>query len=93
MSHCTWNTERGSPGGLYRDPEHGWLFGVCAGIADRFNLRTGMVRLVAVVSLLLFFWATLAVYLAAALLVRQKPLIYRGHESEYEFWRRRDYRS
>lgn len=93
MTRCTWNTDRRPQGGLYRDPENGWLFGVCAGAADRFNLRVGMVRLLAVISLLLFFWATLAIYFGFALLMRRKPLIYCGRESEYEFWRRRDFRS
>ena len=41
MSHRTWNTDHGPLRGLYRDRENGWVFGVCAGIADRFNLSYG----------------------------------------------------
>ena len=46
-----------------------------------------------VVCLVLFFWLTAAVYIGATLLVREKPLVYSGSRSEYEFWRRnqRDY--
>ncbi len=73
--------------GLYRDRENGWLFGVCAGLADRFDFRTGSVRLIAVISLILFFWPTVLAYLAATLLLREKPLIYAGRCREYEFWR------
>jgi phage shock protein C len=76
--------------GLYRDRENGWIYGVCAGIADRYNLQVLTVRLIAVISLVLFFWVTALVYVAAVLLIRQKPLIYSGRREEYEFWRRRD---
>ena len=93
MSQNTWNIDYGPLRGFYRDRENAWLFGVCAGIADRFNFRVGVVRLLAVVSLLLFFWLTVLLYLAATVLIREKPLVYSGRDSEYEFWRRRsDYR-
>lgn len=77
---------------MYRDRENGWVFGVCAGIADQFDLNLAMVRVIAVVSLVLFFWLTAAVYLAMTLLAREKPLRYSGRRSEYDFWRphRRD---
>lgn len=76
--------------GLYRDRENGWVFGVCAGLAERFNLNLGAVRIIAVVSLFLAFWATAAVYLGATFLIREKPLVYSGARSEHEFWRRYD---
>lgn len=76
------------PHGLYRDRENGWLFGVCAGIADYFDVSAGVVRVIAVVSLFLFFWPTVLVYAAATLLFRSKPLTWRGSCREYEFWRR-----
>jgi phage shock protein C len=68
--------------------DNGWIFGVCAGLADRFNLQVGVVRTLAVISLLIFFWLTAAIYIAATLLIREKPLVYSGSRSEYEFWRR-----
>ena len=91
----TWNIDYGPFRGFYRDRENGWIFGVCAGLADRFNLQVGAVRILAVISLLVFFWLTAAVYVAATLLIREKPLIYSGLRSEYEFWsreRRRQWR-
>ncbi len=91
MTHRTWNIDHGPLRGFYRDRENGWIFGVCAGIADRFNLQLGAVRVIAVISLILFFWVTALVYLLAAFVIREKPLIYSGRESEQEFWRRRDY--
>ena len=89
MSQRTWNIDHGPMRGFYRDRENGWVFGVCAGLADRFNLNLGAIRLIAVVSLFLLFWLTAAIYLAATVLIREKPLVYSGRESEFEFWRRR----
>jgi hypothetical protein len=43
---------------------------------------------IAVIMLLVFFWLTAAIYLGAALLIRDKPLIYSGRRNEHEFWRR-----
>lgn len=89
MSQRHWNIDFGPVRGFYRDRESGWVFGVCAGLADRFNLNAGAVRVIAVISLLLFFWLTVAIYLGATMLISEKPLIYSGRESEFEFWRRR----
>jgi phage shock protein C len=95
MTQGTWNIDYGPFRGFYRDRENGWIFGVCAGLADRFHLQVGAVRILVVISLLVFFWLTTAVYIAATLLIREKPLIYSGLRSEYEFWsreRRRQWR-
>lgn len=88
MSRKTWNTDYGPLRGFYRDRENGWVFGVCAGIADRFNLNLVAVRLIAVLSLMLLTWLTAAVYIGATLLIREKPLIYSGRDTEFDFWRR-----
>ena len=90
MSQRTWNIDHGPMRGFYRDRESGWVFGVCAGLSDRFNLNLGAIRIIAVVSLCLFFWLTAAIYLAATVLIREKPLVYSGRESEFEFWHRRN---
>lgn len=87
MSRGAWNSDHGPLRGLYRDRENGWIFGVCAGLADCFNFRTGAVRVVFIISLLVFFWPTVLVYFGAVFLVREKPLIYSGGRAEYEFWR------
>ncbi|HNP34488.1 MAG TPA: PspC domain-containing protein [Woeseiaceae bacterium] len=89
MAQSTWNIDQGPLRGFYRDRENGWIFGVCAGLADRFNLNLGMIRILAVVSLLLFSWLTILLYVGATLLIKQKPLIYSGRDNEYDFWRRR----
>ncbi len=88
MSRDTWNMEYGPLRGFYRDRENGWIFGVCAGLADRFNFRVGTVRVIALISLLLFFWLVAALYLGATLLIKEKPLVYSGRQSENDFWYR-----
>ncbi len=88
MTRRAWDLDQGSFRGFYRDPENGWLFGVCAGIADRYNLHILMVRVVFVVFLLVFTWLTALTYIAAVLLIREKPLVYSGRDNEDEFWRR-----
>ena len=88
VSRDTWNIDYGPLRGIYRDRENGWIFGVCAGVADRFNFKLGTVRVIAVISLLLSFWLTAAVYIGLTLLIKEKPLVYAGRRSEYEFWRR-----
>ncbi len=92
MSRGTWNLDHGPLRGLYRDRENGWIFGVCAGLAEFLNFNVGPVRIAAVVCLLLFFWPVVLAYVAATLLLREKPLIYSGREAEYEFWRRASYK-
>jgi phage shock protein C len=88
MSRDTWNLDYGPLRGFYRDRENGWIFGVCAGLADRFNFRVGTVRVIALISLCLFFWLVTALYLGATMLVKEKPLVYSGRESECDFWYR-----
>lgn len=88
MSYRNWNIDCSPLKGLYRDRDNAWIFGVCAGVADRFNFRLSTVRIIAVISLVLFFWLTVAIYIGATLLIREKPLIYSGRQTEYDFWRR-----
>lgn len=90
MTDRTWNIDHGPLRGFYRDRENGWIFGVCAGLADRFNLNVGAVRIIAIIALMLFTLMTTIVYLGATFLIREKPLVYSGRESEYDFWRRHD---
>ena len=89
MSRGSWNIDQGPLRGMYRDRENGWIFGVCAGLAEFMNFRTCTVRVIAVICLVIFFWPTVLIYVAATLLIKEKPLIYSGRQAEYEFWRRR----
>ena len=88
MSRGTGNIDYERLRGFYRDRENGWVFGVCAGLADRFNFRVGTVRVIAIISLLLFFGLTAALYLGATILIKEKPLVFSGSDNENEFWYR-----
>ena len=74
---------------FYRDPEHGMILGVCAGLSDQFGFRLGPLRVITVLALLLFTVPTLLIYLVAGLLLPGKPLTYYGNRDERELWRRR----
>jgi len=72
---------------LYRDPEHGILAGVCAGIADYLGVERIVVRLAFVLGLVFFIVpAGLAYILLAIALPTRPPALYRSDE-EATFWR------
>lgn len=73
---------------LYRDRENGLILGLCAGIADYFDLNTLLVRGIAVLALLLAPVPVGLTYLVAGLLLRDRPLEMRDHHRERDFWRR-----
>ena len=72
---------------IYRDSENGVVKGVCAGLANSFDLNTTGVRIVVFVCLLIFTMATLLVYFTAAFLLRDRPLHF-DKTRERQFWRR-----
>jgi phage shock protein C len=59
--------------GLYRS-RHGILAGVCAGIAEHFDLSVFWTRVVVVVAFILTgFWPVGAAYIIAALMMKKEP--------------------
>lgn len=72
---------------LYRNRETGVILGVCAGLAEYFNVEVWVVRVIAVISLYFFTIVTGAVYLGLGLMLRDRPLMYRSDYSENDFWR------
>jgi phage shock protein C len=76
-----------NPHRLYRNPQDGKIFGVCAGLADYFGIDAWLLRILFILGLLFFFPPTFFGYLIAALLLKPKPpRQYRSREEE-EFWR------
>ena len=65
-----WNEPRTR---LWRDPDHGVLAGVCAGIANYFGLERIAVRLVFVLGLVFFFVPTVLAYVVTALVLPKRP--------------------
>ena len=73
---------------MYRDNENGLLMGVCAGLADYFGFNLSVVRVVAALLLILAFVPTAVIYVLAGILLREKPLCFRGENNERSFWQR-----
>jgi phage shock protein C len=72
---------------LYRDREHAWLAGVCAGIAAYLGVSRAAVRAAAVAGLIFFTLATLTVYVALAILLPPRPPRTFASAAEEDFWR------
>jgi phage shock protein C len=76
-----------NPFRLYRDPQHGLLAGVCAGIAEFFGVERIVIRLATVLALIFFFPPTVLAYVVLALALPTKPPALYGSRDEEEFWR------
>ena len=62
--------------GLYRDPHHGWIAGVAAGLGERFGVSTFIIRLVFVLVALSGTPVLAAIiYAVMAVLIPAKPLM------------------
>src|SRR3546814_9381081 len=72
---------------LYRNPERGMIFGVCAGLAEYFGMRDWQIRAIVILFLVVFPPQTVLVYLIAAFVMKRRPQqLFRDPEEE-EFWR------
>jgi phage shock protein C len=79
--------DRRSPGRLYRDPERGWLAGVCAGLADYLSISIAGVRFLTIIAAMFFMPILIVVYIVLALILPRRPSqLYRGEEEE-ALWR------
>lgn len=86
MSHPS-PFESPNPHRLYRNPQHGYLGGVCAGIGDYFGIEPFLVRLAVVVGVFVFTPVVLVGYIVAVLaLPTRPPELYRTPDEEV-FWR------
>lgn len=73
---------------LHRDRDQAWLFGVCAGLALRFGVDVGLVRVVTAGLLVLLPFTVGPVYLVLGLTLKDRPLEGPGARREREFWAR-----
>ena len=73
---------------LYRDTERGKVAGVCAGLANYFDIRVKFVRLAVILGMVFgFFVPILIVYVLMALLLKPMPTQLFASEKEEQFWR------
>ncbi|CAH2600999.1 Envelope stress response membrane protein PspC [Rhodovastum atsumiense] len=76
-----------NPFRLYRNTDTRWIAGVCAGIADYLGVGPGLVRVIAVACLALFFVPTALGYVVLALVLRPRPAALFRDRGEEAFWR------
>lgn len=80
---------RFNPNKLYKDPLNGRCMGVCAGIADYFDTRASMVRLITIV---LFFVGggapVIFAYVILGCILEKKPRDMYERPEEDKFWQK-----
>lgn len=74
---------------IYRDSERAVIFGVCAGIAERFDWPIWLTRAGALALGWCFPVSVAAAYFVAALFMPERPLRYCGEDDERSFWQSR----
>jgi phage shock protein C len=72
---------------LYRDPEHGLLAGVCAGIADYVGAERIVIRLAFVLALAFFILPAAFAYVLLAIALPKRPPALTMSGEEAAFWR------
>lgn len=77
-----WRAQR-----FYRDPRHGKLMGVCAGLADYFGWNVTLTRVLAVIALLWFNVLALVVYFVLGFALPAKPESPYDWDPDEEYWR------
>lgn len=78
-----------NPNRLYKDQRRGRIMGVCAGIADYFDVRPSLIRLLAILSALMSgFFPALTVYLLLGFFLDNKPAEIAKNPEEEKFWRK-----
>lgn len=79
---------RFNPNRLYKDPRNGRWCGVCAGIADYFDVRPGVVRLLTIIGTVMTgVWPGLCAYFLLCFILERKPVEMYEDPEEDRFWR------
>ena len=77
-----------SPTRLYKDPRRGKIMGVCAGIADYFDIKVGVVRFLTVITALVTgIWFVVIAYFVLGFTLSPKPRDLYEDDKEEEFWK------
>lgn len=77
-----WRAQR-----FYRDPRHGKLMGVCAGVADYFGWNVTAIRILAIIALLWFNGLVVIAYLILGCMLPTKPDTPYDWDADEEYWR------
>ena len=76
-----------NPMRLTRDPHHGVILGVCAGIARYFGVRRGLVRVIAILGFVFIPMFTILGYLALGYFLPRRPATPELSTQDEVFWR------
>ena len=76
-----------SPTRLYKNPRDGKIMGVCAGIADYFDIKVGIVRVLTCIGLIPFGAFIVIGYFVLGFALSPKPVDLYEDEQEEEFWK------
>lgn len=87
MTHHHSPFDSPNPHRLYRNPRHGYVAGVCAGIADYFGIQPFLVRLAFVIGLFFLHFVLVIAYVVAAIALPARPEQLYRDEDEEAFWR------
>ncbi|MGH8112093.1 MAG: envelope stress response membrane protein PspC [Rhodanobacteraceae bacterium] len=77
-----WHAQR-----FYRDPRHGKVMGVCAGVADYFGWNVTFVRVLTVIAMVWSSGLGLAVYVVLGFLLPVKPERPYDWDTGDDYWR------
>ena len=71
---------------LYRS-RHGWIFGICQGLADYTGISVTAIRIIFIVFFILSgFFPIVLIYLLAAILMSPEPMVNFESDEEKEFY-------
>lgn len=76
-----------NPHRLYRNQEQGIITGVCAGIADYFDISKGVVRFLFVLGFLFNALLTVICYIILSAVLEKRPPQVFSDEEEETFWK------
>ncbi len=73
---------------LHRDPANGVFLGVCAGIADYFDISVSVVRALTIIGTVFFFPGVPIAYIAAGVFLKRAPEPSFESPEDETFWRK-----
>ena len=72
---------------IWRDTDHAWVAGVCAGLADYLGLAPALVRAITVLGLIFFTLPTAVGYAIAVFVLKPKPPALFADPAQEALWR------
>lgn len=86
---CKDDAREFNPNKLYKNTKDGRFMGVCAGVADYFDIRPGVIRLLAVIAFFMTgIFPTLIIYLLLGFILENKPAVIVEDPEEDKFWQK-----